>query len=333
MAGKNKILAEGTQLFTEGDESNGMYLVRRGEILVYLDKGNTEIPLVTITDGAMIGEMALFDKKPRSASARTLTEVEVSFISNEDFSRILKQIPKWFVSLMGTLSSRLRATNLKLEELEESYNSNFNVLDELNKVLNVLDLLWYKIGEKDGKLWTMDRDDTAAEITNILSLPAALVKNRLTSLVDGGLLGTMKNSYKKTLLTIQNRGAVNRFIEFVAEVKRTDDAMRKLPQAFVDIAVTLEKLAEEAPYDEVSVSPGQVIKEAAILGLDSSGWKPHLMAFKKLQSAIEIKGQGKEFRYKIDRKKIGVLVEHMKLLYQITNPQSSPSEKALPKTG
>ena len=74
--------------------------------------------LQNLTSGAMIGEMALFDNKPRSASAAAITDVEFTHISKADFNRIMKQIPKWFVNLMSTLSSRLRVTNDRLNEAE-----------------------------------------------------------------------------------------------------------------------------------------------------------------------------------------------------------------------
>ena len=76
MAGKNKILKKGQVLFKEGAESDGMYVIRKGQILIYLEKGEVEVKLATITAGAMLGEMALFDKKPRSASAKAIEECE-----------------------------------------------------------------------------------------------------------------------------------------------------------------------------------------------------------------------------------------------------------------
>ena len=129
-------------------------------------------------------------------------------------------------------------------------------------------------------------------------------------------------------MTIQNRGAVTRFINFVSEVKSIDGSLRKLPEQLVNIAITLEAILENAPYDDMSVSPGQILKEAALLGFDTKGWKPHLLSLKKLKSAIETKGQGKEIRFKVDAKKISKLVEHMKLLFHVTNVTPKAKKKA-----
>ena len=105
MAGKNIILKKGEVLFNYGDASDGMFLVRKGDIKIFIhDNQDNEIVLAEVTSGAMIGEMALFDNKPRSASAAAITDVEITHISKADFNRIMKQIPKWFVNLMSTLS-------------------------------------------------------------------------------------------------------------------------------------------------------------------------------------------------------------------------------------
>ncbi|RYZ85460.1 MAG: cyclic nucleotide-binding domain-containing protein, partial [Proteobacteria bacterium] len=117
VSGKNKILKKGELLFKAGDSSDGMYVLRKGQIQIFLDKGGNDIVLASVAAGGMIGEMSLFDKKPRSASARAMEETEVTQISNDDFNKIISQIPKWLVSLMATLSSRLRDTNERLQDL------------------------------------------------------------------------------------------------------------------------------------------------------------------------------------------------------------------------
>ena len=86
MAGKNIILKQGQVLFNYGDASDGMFLVRKGDIKIFIhDNQANEIVLAKVTSGAMIGEMALFDNLPRSASA-SAADVEVTHITNDEFN-------------------------------------------------------------------------------------------------------------------------------------------------------------------------------------------------------------------------------------------------------
>ena len=119
-----------------------MYLVRKGELRVYLEQNGKEVTLVTIGDGGMIGEMALFDQQPRSASVKATKDTEVAtLISLIDFEKLMKQIPKWFVGLMIALSGRLRQTNERLQKLEAGISSTGRPFLPTIRLMSSLDLL------------------------------------------------------------------------------------------------------------------------------------------------------------------------------------------------
>ncbi len=81
MAGTNKVLKEGQVLFKAGDKPDGMYLIRKGELRVYLEQDGKEVSLASIGEAGMIGEMGLFDAQPRSASVKATKETVVKHIS------------------------------------------------------------------------------------------------------------------------------------------------------------------------------------------------------------------------------------------------------------
>ena len=120
MAGQVRILKEGEILFRSGERADSMYIVRRGALKVYFLKGNEEVQLALLNDGSIVGEMAFFDQKPRSAHVKALTQTEITEITRADFDKLLTQIPKWLVTMLQSLSGRLRTTNEKLAALEKS---------------------------------------------------------------------------------------------------------------------------------------------------------------------------------------------------------------------
>ena len=64
-----KALANGEYLFKEGDQSDVMYVVQAGKIKIIKSSEQGDITIATISAGEVFGEMSLFDKMARSASA------------------------------------------------------------------------------------------------------------------------------------------------------------------------------------------------------------------------------------------------------------------------
>jgi CRP/FNR family cyclic AMP-dependent transcriptional regulator len=328
LSGKNKILKPGELLFRVGEQSDGMYLIRKGQILVYLDKGGTEIPLATIGAGSMLGEMALFDKKPRSASARAVDEVEVTKITNEEFTKIMTQIPKWFVTLMATLSSRLRDTNERLQDIESKYKGSLNPIEEMIKTVHVLQLLYYKLGVKEVKSWGIEREAAEAEVAQILNKEKAKVTQVIDAIVSGGLVTITKNSYKKDMLTIHNRGDLERFIDFSSRIRKKNTAMKFLPQQFVDILDLLCRQAKATAYDTFSIDLKNLEEEGRKKGFSVDNWSEHAQLFENVDDAI-IVTKTRDINFKVQKKMVEVVLQHARILRAISrSEEKKPGGKA-----
>lgn len=320
MAGSNLVLKKGQRIFAEGEASDGMYLIRKGEVLVYLEKGGTEVKLASLGSGAMIGEMSLFDKKPRSASARATADTEVTKITNDDFGKLMKQIPKWLVGLMSSLSTRLRETNERLQALDTKTNTKVNPLTKILRAMYLMNLVWHKDGTKDGKDWLLDREIYEKLTVTTLDLPADTVSRISQSLVEGRLLALKKNNYKKDILTITNRGNLEKFIEFVQEFLQQFPDQPGVPTELVQTLECLNKIAQESAYDSVTVTIDQVIEEGERRSWATATWKNHLHFFKNGGKVLNmIKAADGQIAFKVDKKTLPRLVETYATLAALRN--------------
>ena len=60
----------GEYLFHENDKSFHFFIIQEGEVEVYKSgRNNQKIPLAIVDSGQSLGEFAMVDKKPRSATA------------------------------------------------------------------------------------------------------------------------------------------------------------------------------------------------------------------------------------------------------------------------
>ena len=101
-----------TTIVEEGLPGDYMYIIREGRVKVtkLSDDGREKI-LEFLDEGAFVGEMALFERAPRSASVKTLTPVRLLALSRTDFLRLLKKSPDLAMAVIQELSRRLRTIN------------------------------------------------------------------------------------------------------------------------------------------------------------------------------------------------------------------------------
>jgi CRP-like cAMP-binding protein len=102
----------GDYLFEENELSYHFYVIQKGQVEVFkTGPDGQRIPLAVVGEGTAIGEFAMIDHKPRSASARALTEVSAAHVSEQTYQQLLRELPDWAVAVMKALVERLRQTN------------------------------------------------------------------------------------------------------------------------------------------------------------------------------------------------------------------------------
>lgn len=109
--------AAGDVIMNLGDRGSSMFIVAEGHVNIYLPgEASRRISLKDITTGEHFGELALFDDKPRSASAVATTDATLLELDRDTLSRYLGQRPQGAMTLLRTLAGRLRATNEMLSQ-------------------------------------------------------------------------------------------------------------------------------------------------------------------------------------------------------------------------
>jgi uncharacterized membrane protein len=100
-----------------GDVGTSMFIVAKGHINIHLPgEASRRISLKDVSDGEYFGELALFDDKPRSASAVATTDALLLELDRDTLSRYLVVRPHAAMTLLRTLAGRLRETNELLSQ-------------------------------------------------------------------------------------------------------------------------------------------------------------------------------------------------------------------------
>src|SRR6478735_4404387 len=106
----------GAQLLREGEHALSMFVVREGELqILKRGKGGTEYKLAVLKAGDCVGEMALIDIQPRSATARAVGEATVYVLDLAEigklYTRDLEAYALLVLNISREISRRLRVAD------------------------------------------------------------------------------------------------------------------------------------------------------------------------------------------------------------------------------
>lgn len=114
---------EGDVVFSEGDNSDELYVIAKGSASVRLRLSGTdrETRLITFSPGTVFGEVALLDQEARSATVEADEELVCYVLTRDDFDRLTSVHPLVAIKLLANLgrelSGRLRRANRTIYQL------------------------------------------------------------------------------------------------------------------------------------------------------------------------------------------------------------------------
>lgn len=109
---------KGAFIVGQNEIGTSMYLLVSGRVKISLaNPEGKELVLNYIEAPGHFGEMSLVDGQPRSSDAIAVTEVELFSLDGKDLSAAIQVQPRLALSLIATLSKRLRQTITRLEDM------------------------------------------------------------------------------------------------------------------------------------------------------------------------------------------------------------------------
>jgi hypothetical protein len=95
-------------LFREGEAGDAVYLIVKGRVRVFVGAGDREKTINELGSGACIGEMAVLDASPRSATVRALESTRALRVPGEGFKRVMSERPEMSEAIVAELVRRMR---------------------------------------------------------------------------------------------------------------------------------------------------------------------------------------------------------------------------------
>jgi len=109
-ASDTRALSAGEYLFRQGEAADLMYILVEGEVDILVEDTIVD----TVGPETVLGEMAMIDAEPRSASVRAKTACRVVPIDQKRFQFLIQQTPYFAIEVMRILAHRLQKMNIWL---------------------------------------------------------------------------------------------------------------------------------------------------------------------------------------------------------------------------
>lgn len=213
----------GEIIFHEGEPGEAMYVILAGQVAVI--KGSFETPTLLgyRGPGEIIGEMALLEHAPRSASVVALEPLRMLRIHHQDFQGLIQDHPAIGQNIMAMLSTRLRTTD--------------NALNNSAQTRRQLTQQIAQLYTEKGQLLELQRvrQETSDLIVHDLRNPLGVLY---------GILDVLKMTLPEEILR------ANQELFIIAEAAR--DRMKRLIDSLLDVA-----RMEEGPA-ALTLKPGDL---------------------------------------------------------------------------
>ena len=178
---KKKKYRKGVTVFHEGQPGIAFYLISSGRVKVFkLNEDGRELIFGIFGDGAIFGDVPVFDGGPYPASAATLVETEVVYMSRDDFIRLITEHPAISLKIVRVLGKRLRQAQRFVMEIAMK-----SVLQRLSAQLV---RLAEEYGREEGGETIIDLPLTRQELAELIGVTRETVTRELSKLSKAGAI-------------------------------------------------------------------------------------------------------------------------------------------------
>jgi CRP/FNR family cyclic AMP-dependent transcriptional regulator len=104
----------------QGERGDCMYVIQAGRAEVLREEDGAEVVVGELTTGDVFGEMAIFEREPRSATVRVKGQARLLTLDKRAFLRRVHEDPSLAFRILQRMSSRIRTLNQELSRLKRS---------------------------------------------------------------------------------------------------------------------------------------------------------------------------------------------------------------------
>jgi len=171
----------GQALFHMGDEGGSLHIIERGRVKITIPSpSGEELILAILGAGDFLGELSLFDGKPRSATVQSLEETDTLCLLREDLLALMRDRFDVVEKILKVLTSRIRDTDMLLADK--------HFLDITSRLAKKILDLGDTIGIREGGGVRIGVKITQKDLASMIGSTRESINKQLKALRDQGLV-------------------------------------------------------------------------------------------------------------------------------------------------
>jgi len=111
---------DGEVVVRQGETDDCMYVVQEGKVEVVRESDGHATVLAVLERDDFFGEMALFERRPRSATVRALGDARVLTVDKRTFLRRVHEDPSLAFRILSALCRRIRDLDAEVTRLRNA---------------------------------------------------------------------------------------------------------------------------------------------------------------------------------------------------------------------
>ena len=167
-------------LFEEGDAGDCAYIIESGSVELSIDKGDRILVIATLGEGDVLGEMALIDKLPRTASAQAVEETRAIAIPLAYIEQKIDSADPTLRLFLRLIMDRYRDVHARLSHVLEGLSTSKSTLSDEESATTTGEL----------RSVMAQFDDMRKRITKAINMPA--YKGKKNDLAEEAINNTKK---------------------------------------------------------------------------------------------------------------------------------------------
>jgi len=216
----------------EGERGSEIFVIRTGRVAIFKGDFNAPVVLGFRGSGDMVGEMAVLENRPRSATVAALDETELLVTDRQGFSQLLSRPPFLGMNLLGMLSHRLRT-------IGEAHQAGAQVTRQLSREVEELETEKRHLQEMDRL-----RQETTDLIVHDLRNPLASMMGAVKVLQLLLPKDITPESQELLEIALTSAGRMQRLVDSMLEVSRMEAGEAELILSEFDLGELVGRVAE-----------------------------------------------------------------------------------------
>ncbi len=210
-----KVYSDNDIIFREGESGDVLYVIQSGKVRITKKIPSGDLTIAVLNEGDIFGEMAIFDRLPRSATAMAYGKARILTVDKKKLFQTISKDPTLAFKIVETMSKRIRKIDDELTKVKRNKLDILHICIDIDEICEfVMEEARNIIHAENGSLMLLDDEEKS------LSIKAAFGTEwdpKIRFVLGEGIAGDVLKTGRAEL--VNNVSLDLRFISGEAQIK------------------------------------------------------------------------------------------------------------------